>query len=152
MVTAEQGMGGPLSGIKVVEIGTSVAAPYATWILAALGADVVKVERPEGDDARHWGPPFWHGAAALSGECRCDCHGDPDPNCDGLTDLIDAVLLVNVAFRNAAAIPDPSPTCPVETTDLDCNGATDIVDAVMIVNVAFRNFDPQTTFCQPCEP
>ncbi len=65
MVTAQQGNGGPLSGTKVVEIGTSVAAPYATWILAALGADVIKVERPEGDDARHWGPPFWHGAAAI---------------------------------------------------------------------------------------
>ena len=56
----------PLAGVRVVEIGTSVAAPYGTWILAALGAEVVKVERPgRGDDARHWGPPFWHGAAAF---------------------------------------------------------------------------------------
>ena len=38
--TAEQ----PLKGVRVVEIGTSVAAPYAAWILAALGAEVVKVE------------------------------------------------------------------------------------------------------------
>ena len=48
----------PLEGIRVVELGTSVAGPYGTWILATLGAEVVKVERPEvGDDCRQWGPP-----------------------------------------------------------------------------------------------
>jgi len=47
-----------LAGIRVVELGTSVAAPYGTWILATLGAEVIKVERPEvGDDCRQWGPP-----------------------------------------------------------------------------------------------
>jgi crotonobetainyl-CoA:carnitine CoA-transferase CaiB-like acyl-CoA transferase len=55
----------PLQGIKVVEIGQNLAGPYAGEVLATLGADVVKVERPEGDDARGWGPPFWHGAAAI---------------------------------------------------------------------------------------
>jgi crotonobetainyl-CoA:carnitine CoA-transferase CaiB-like acyl-CoA transferase len=55
----------PLAGIKVVEIGQNLAGPYAGEILATLGADVVKVERPEGDDARSWGPPFWQGAAAI---------------------------------------------------------------------------------------
>ena len=53
----------PLAGIKVVEIGQNLAGPYAGEILATLGADVVKIERPEGDDARGWGPPFWQGAA-----------------------------------------------------------------------------------------
>ena len=54
-----------LNGIRVFEIGSSVAGPYGAWILAQFGAEVVKVERPDaGDDARHWGPPFWHGAAA----------------------------------------------------------------------------------------
>lgn len=48
----------PLAGVRVVELGTSVAAPYGTWILATLGAEVIKVERPEvGDDCRQWGPP-----------------------------------------------------------------------------------------------
>jgi crotonobetainyl-CoA:carnitine CoA-transferase CaiB-like acyl-CoA transferase len=51
----------PLSGIKVIEIGQNLAGPYAGEVLATLGADVVKIERPEGDDARGWGPPFWHG-------------------------------------------------------------------------------------------
>jgi len=48
-----------LDGIRVVEIGQALAGPMAGEVLAHLGADVVKVERPEGDDARRWGPPFW---------------------------------------------------------------------------------------------
>lgn len=49
----------------MVEIGTSVAAPYAAWILGALGADVVKVERPDGgDDARQWGNMFPDGSSS----------------------------------------------------------------------------------------
>src|SRR6266446_3651001 len=55
----------PLEGIKVVEIAQALAGPFAGEILAHLGADVVKVERPEGDDARGWGPPFWRGTAPL---------------------------------------------------------------------------------------
>ena len=54
----------PLQGIRVVEMGQNIAGPYASEILASLGAQVVKVERPEtGDDARGWGPPFWKGTA-----------------------------------------------------------------------------------------
>jgi len=55
----------PLAGITVVEIGHSVAAPYAGLILSELGADVIKVENPKGGDyARGWGPPFWNGTAS----------------------------------------------------------------------------------------
>ena len=53
----------PLSGIKVVELGQNLAGPFAAEVLAHLGADVVKVERAEGDDARRWGPPFWKGVS-----------------------------------------------------------------------------------------
>ena len=56
-------MSGPLAGIKVVEFGQNLAGPYCGQILAFLGAEVVKVERPEGDDARKWGPPFIEGDA-----------------------------------------------------------------------------------------
>jgi crotonobetainyl-CoA:carnitine CoA-transferase CaiB-like acyl-CoA transferase len=54
----------PLSGLVVVELGASVAAPAAGQILADLGADVIKIEKAEGDDARKWGPPFVDGASA----------------------------------------------------------------------------------------
>ena len=54
----------PLAGLVVIELGSSVAAPFAGQILGDLGAEVIKVEKAEGDDARLWGPPFWEGAAA----------------------------------------------------------------------------------------
>jgi crotonobetainyl-CoA:carnitine CoA-transferase CaiB-like acyl-CoA transferase len=55
----------PLTGVKAVEIANNIAGPYAGYILAMLGADVLKVERPGGgDDARGWGPPFWKGTSA----------------------------------------------------------------------------------------
>ncbi len=53
----------PLTGVRVIELGQNLAGPVAAEILAHLGADVVKVERPEGDDARRWGPPFWKGVS-----------------------------------------------------------------------------------------
>lgn len=48
----------PLSGIKVVELARVLAGPWAGQTLADLGADVVKVEAPSGDDTRAWGPPW----------------------------------------------------------------------------------------------
>ncbi|MDR5733548.1 CoA transferase [Caballeronia sp. LZ025] len=56
----------PLEGVCVVEIGHSLAAPYAGMILGSLGATVIKIESADGGDyARDWGPPFIDGAAAL---------------------------------------------------------------------------------------
>ncbi len=56
----------PLEGVRVLDLTTSVAGPFCAEILAALGAGVVKVERPDaGDDARSWGPPFWKGESTM---------------------------------------------------------------------------------------
>ncbi len=48
----------PLSGLKVVELARILAGPWAGQILADLGAEVIKIESPNGDDTRRWGPPF----------------------------------------------------------------------------------------------
>ncbi|TKD13870.1 CoA transferase [Rhodobacter capsulatus] len=48
----------PLKGLKVVELARILAGPWIGQVLADLGAEVVKVEAPEGDDTRRWGPPF----------------------------------------------------------------------------------------------
>jgi len=51
-------MASPLEGLKVVELARILAGPWAGQVLADLGAEVIKVESPEGDDTRRWGPPF----------------------------------------------------------------------------------------------
>lgn len=56
-------MSAPLKGIKVVELARILAGPWTGQTLADLGADVIKVESPQGDDTRGWGPPFVHDEA-----------------------------------------------------------------------------------------
>lgn len=51
-------MGAPLAGLRVIELARVLAGPWAGQLLADLGADVIKVEAPAGDDTRRWGPPF----------------------------------------------------------------------------------------------
>ena len=54
-------MGGILEGIRIVDVSRILAGPYATHMLSDLGAEVIKIEAPWGDDTRYWGPPFTTG-------------------------------------------------------------------------------------------
>lgn len=60
----------PLAGVRVVDLSRILAGPYAAQILGDLGADVIKVEHPRGDDTRRWGPPEYEGRAAYFLACN----------------------------------------------------------------------------------
>lgn len=54
----------PLIGIKIIDLTRVLSGPFATMMLADLGAEVIKVESPEGDDTRQVGPPYHNGWSA----------------------------------------------------------------------------------------
>lgn len=81
----------------------------------------------------------------IASGCVCSCHADPA--CDGNTDVLDVVGVVNVAFRGASDTVDPQCT-HIGRTDVNCDCATDVLDVVGIVNRAFRG--DQTPFCDAC--
>ncbi len=60
----------PLSDIRVLDMSRVLAGPYCTMMLGDLGADVIKVESPEGDDTRRWGPPYQGGESAYYLSCN----------------------------------------------------------------------------------
>lgn len=90
-------MSAPLDGLKVVELARILAGPWIGQTLADLGADVIKIESPDGDDTRKWGPPFierdgdrtaayFHGANRGKSSVALDFRQEEDR--DRLLDLI----------------------------------------------------------------
>ncbi|HKD99563.1 MAG TPA: CoA transferase, partial [Planctomycetota bacterium] len=76
-------MSRPLAGVRVLDLSRVLAGPFLTQMLAALGADVVKVEAPDGDPTRHLGPPevdgasyYFHGANAGKRSLRLDLRSE----------------------------------------------------------------------------
>ncbi len=92
------------------------------------------------------------GAASATGGATsindCGCHAD-DASCDGVTDILDVVAIVNEAFRGFAAVTDPSCT-HVSRFDVDCDCAVTVTDVVAVINVAFRGMSAALIFCNPC--
>jgi hypothetical protein len=91
-------------------------------------------------------PAFERGIVLIG--CNAECHADP--NCDGDCNLVDVIKTVDVAFKNAPAVIDPDPRCPVEDTDVNCDMLTDIIDVVRMINVQYRNSPASLEFCVAC--
>ncbi len=86
-------MAAPLEGIRVIELARILAGPWAGQTLADLGADVIKVESPEGDDTRRWGPPFIQAEGEKTAAYfHATNRGKRSINCDFRTDEGQAVV------------------------------------------------------------
>ncbi len=77
----------------------------------------------------------------------CDCHADPQ--CDGVTNVQDVVLMVTEAFRNGTPLVDAS-CAHISRNDVDCDCVVSVSDVVHLVNVAFRGANAALEFCDPC--
>lgn len=90
-----------LEDVRVIDLTTSIAGPYATMLLSDFGAEVIKIERKGGDDARYWGPPFldgeslWFLSVNRNKRSLCLDYGSEEGRAilDALLDIADVVVI-----------------------------------------------------------
>lgn len=112
-----------------------------------IGRHILFVTAPYTDHL----PRFQTGVLTILPDCICACQADP--SCDGVTSMADIVLVIDRAFRGAAAVIDPACVDSSNTdglTDVDCSGSTDIVDVTHMIDVALRGSSAEAHFCLPC--
>ncbi len=78
--------------------------------------------------------------------CLCTCHGDIPPSCDGVFNIQNIILVINVIFRNAQIVDEE--TCPVYWEDVNCDCSSNVLDIVRLIDYIWRNGPP---LCNPCE-
>lgn len=78
--------------------------------------------------------------------CSCPCASDPA--CDSVTNVLDVISTIDVAFRGA--VPDSDPRCLWQRTDVNCSETTDAVDVVKVISVTFRGSDSEFEYCTAC--
>jgi crotonobetainyl-CoA:carnitine CoA-transferase CaiB-like acyl-CoA transferase len=98
-------MSKPLSHFRIVDLSCILAGPFCTQLLADFGAEVQKLEPPEGDPTRGWGPPFEDGDAGESAYFRCANRGKRSRRVDlhteaGKADLFDLLKEADVLVEN----------------------------------------------------
>lgn len=83
----------PLKGIKVIELARVLAGPWAGQTLADLGAEVIKIESPQGDETRHWGPPFVEHAGSKTAAYFHSCNRGKRSICLDFKNAADLAVL-----------------------------------------------------------
>ena len=129
----------PFAGLVVVELGNSVAAPFAGLILGELGAEVIKIEKPSGDDARRWGPPFWEGSSSMFQALN---RNKQSVRCD-LRDATDRAALIELIRTRADVVIQNLRPGQTETLGLDAATLTALKPSLIYCNLgAFGHAGP----------
>ena len=126
---------GPLSGVRVLDLSRVLAGPWATQMLADLGAEVIKIERPGvGDDTRAWGPPFTTKADGSKGDAAyflCANRGKKSVELDLATP------------RGAEIVRELSKTCDVVVENFKTGG----LKKYGLDHVALSAINPKLVYC-----
>ena len=99
LIRSLRDMAGPLDGVLVVDLTRALAGPHAGMMLGDLGARVIKVESPDGDDTRGWGPPFVGEGTARESTYFMSCNRNKESLTLDLKDTDDKAVLEELVRR-----------------------------------------------------